>query len=200
MATTSFFEPVSVGALHFVDGALHLNNPVIEVEREASDIWCSNPDDLKFLLNCFISIGTGYFDSALENNEFLSKALVAISIEAEATELKFRARQNFDPNQYFRFNVGQQLKEVGLADYKNRGIIEAETRGYLLEAAQYSQVRHCVKNLMQKYSMYIKTFLVQGIIQHRYPLIRLYAQTKLAGRFRSEGMHNSSADLLSFRQ
>jgi predicted acylesterase/phospholipase RssA len=42
-AATGFFEPVSIGARHFVDGALGANNPVDEMEGEASDIWCPPP-------------------------------------------------------------------------------------------------------------------------------------------------------------
>lgn len=57
-AATSFFEPVSIGARRFVDGALGANNPVDEVEGEASDIWCPETE-LKPLVKCFISIGTG---------------------------------------------------------------------------------------------------------------------------------------------
>lgn len=38
-AATGFFDPVSIGARRFVDGALGANNPVDEVEGEASNIW-----------------------------------------------------------------------------------------------------------------------------------------------------------------
>jgi predicted acylesterase/phospholipase RssA len=37
-AATTFFEPASIGARRFADGALGANNPVDEVEDEASDI------------------------------------------------------------------------------------------------------------------------------------------------------------------
>ncbi|PYH40041.1 phospholipase, patatin family protein, partial [Aspergillus saccharolyticus JOP 1030-1] len=46
-AATTFFDPVSIGARRFADGALGANNPVEEVEREASDIWCRETGDLK---------------------------------------------------------------------------------------------------------------------------------------------------------
>ena len=35
-AATGFFEPVSIGARHFVDGGLGANNPVDEIEGEAA--------------------------------------------------------------------------------------------------------------------------------------------------------------------
>ena len=37
-AATGFFDPVSIGARRFVDGALGANNPVDEVEEDASNI------------------------------------------------------------------------------------------------------------------------------------------------------------------
>jgi predicted acylesterase/phospholipase RssA len=37
-AATGFFDPVSIGVRRFVDGALGANNPVDEVEGEASNI------------------------------------------------------------------------------------------------------------------------------------------------------------------
>ena len=58
-AATTFFDPVSIGDRTFADGGLGANNPVDEVEGEASNVWCSETGDLKPLVKCFISIGTG---------------------------------------------------------------------------------------------------------------------------------------------
>lgn len=78
-AATGFFDPVSIGARQFVDGALGANNPVEEVEGEAANIWCSKTGDLKPLVKCFISIGTGSpGKKAIQDKmlKFLSKTLV----------------------------------------------------------------------------------------------------------------------------
>jgi predicted acylesterase/phospholipase RssA len=117
-AATGFFDPVSIGARRFVDGALGANNPVDEVEEEASNIWCSESRALQPLVKCFISIGTGHpGKKAIEDNmlKFLSKTLVGIATETENTERKFIARwaQHFDTKRYFRFNVEQGLQDVG---------------------------------------------------------------------------------------
>lgn len=37
-AATGFFDPISIGVRQFVDGILGVNNPVDEVEEEASNI------------------------------------------------------------------------------------------------------------------------------------------------------------------
>lgn len=45
-ATTTFFKPISIGDRTFADGGLGANNPVDEVEGEASNIWCSETGNL----------------------------------------------------------------------------------------------------------------------------------------------------------
>jgi hypothetical protein len=114
---------------------------VDEVEGEAADIWSSGTGDLKPLVKCFVSIGTGHpSKKALEDNivKFLSKSLVGIATETEEMERKFIARwaKHYDEKRYFRFNVNQGLQDVGLAEYKEQGRIEATTDEYLRHQAQ----------------------------------------------------------------
>jgi predicted acylesterase/phospholipase RssA len=162
-AATGFFDPVFIGARQFVDGALGANNPVDEVDGEASNIWCSETGDLKPLVKCFISIGTGNpGKKAIEDNmiKFLSKTLVGIVTETENTERKVIARwcKHYDEKRYFRFNVDQGLQEVGLAEYKEQGTIESATDEYLRHTQQKFRARDCVQNLKQKQSVYIENF------------------------------------------
>lgn len=80
-AARGFFNPVSIGAREFEDGALGANNPVDEVEGEAGKIWSPNEGDLKPLVKCFVSIGTGNpGKKALKDNifAFLSESLLQI--------------------------------------------------------------------------------------------------------------------------
>jgi hypothetical protein len=87
---------------------------VDEVEGEASNVWCSETGDLKPLVKCFVSIGTGnpgkkaFEDSIIK---FLSETVVDIATKTENTEKKFIARwaKHFDEKRYFRFNVDQGL-------------------------------------------------------------------------------------------
>lgn len=154
-AATSFFDVAQIGTRKFVDGALGANNPVDEVEDEASNIWCSETADLQRQVKCFISIGTGHpGKKAIEDKtiKFLSKTLVGIATETERTADKFvsRWRQHFDTNRYFRFNVQQGLQAVRLAEYQEQGLIEAATEEYLGQQEQRSRMRDCVSNLKQK--------------------------------------------------
>lgn len=162
-AATGFFDPVSIGARQFVDGALGANNPVDEVEGEAANIWSSGTGDLKPLVKCFVSIGTGHpGKKALEDSMlgFLSKSLVGIATETEKTEQKFIARwaKHYDEKRFFRFNVDQGLQDVGLAEHKEQGRIEAVTDEYLRHQDRKSRVRDCMLNLGQKQSVYIEDF------------------------------------------
>ena len=162
-AATSFFEPVHIGARKFVDGALRANNPALEVEDEASNIWCSDTRDLKPLVKCFISIGTGHpgkkpIDDHIA--KFLTETLVAIATDTEsvAEEIIGRWRQQYEQKRYFRFNVHQGLQGVGLEEYEQQGRIEATTDEYLRHTEQKSRVKDCVHNLKMKQSVYIESF------------------------------------------
>jgi predicted acylesterase/phospholipase RssA len=163
-AATTYFEPVTIGARKFADGGLGANNPVDEVEGEASNIWCSNTGELKPLVKCLLSIGTGKTGKkAIEDNvlKFLSGTLVELAAQTEHTEKKFIAkwRQHFDEKRYFRFNVDQGLQNVGMAEYRDQGAIEAATDGYLDHQGQEFRVRDCVQNLKLKQSVYIENFV-----------------------------------------
>ena len=159
-AATTFFEPVYIGNRMFADGGLGANNPVWEVEGEAADIWCSDSGDLKPLVKCFVSIGTG--NPGIEAFEegifkFLGQTVVDIATDTEETERKFIAqwRKHFDENRYFRFNVDQGLQSIGFDEYKQQGAIEAATERYLDNQSQRNRVRDCMKNLELKQSVYI---------------------------------------------
>jgi predicted acylesterase/phospholipase RssA len=165
-AATTFFEPVSIGGRTFADGGLGANNPVDEVEGEASNIWCSQTGDLKPLVKCFISIGTGNpGKKAFEESmiKFLGQTIVDIATETENTEKKFIARwaKHFDEKRYYRFNVEQGLQILGLDEYKKKGAIEAATYGYLTHVAQKFRVRDCIQNLRLKHSVYMVDFASQ---------------------------------------
>ena len=158
-AATTFFEPVRIGNRKFADGGLGANNPVNEVEGEAANIWCSESGDLKPLVKCFLSIGTGNpgikaFEESLV--KFLGKTVVDIATETEETEKRFIAkwRKHYGENRYFRFNVDQGLQSIGLDEYKQQGAIESATERYLVNQAQKDRVQHCIKNLELKESVY----------------------------------------------
>ncbi|KAJ5475322.1 Acyl transferase/acyl hydrolase/lysophospholipase [Penicillium diatomitis] len=154
-AATGFFEYVSIGNSQYVDGAFGANNPVEEVEEEAADIWCTSSRDLKPLVKCFLSLGTGSPSSMpMDDNmiKFLSKTLVRMATKPESTERRFMARWSNETRQkrIFRFNVEKGLQEVHMSDYQKLSLIETATHNYLHHADQKGRIRDCIVNLAGK--------------------------------------------------
>ncbi|EXA34070.1 hypothetical protein FOVG_14927 [Fusarium oxysporum f. sp. pisi HDV247] len=153
-AATTFFNPVSIGGMKFVDGALGANNPVDQVEEEAREIWCSNTGNLQQLVKCFVSIGTGKLPTYNIHDridKFIATlAKMATDVEKTAEASMKRWRQHLDQGRYFRFNVDHGLQTVGMKEYKKKGEIQASTYKYLNSQVQSSSVQRCVENLILK--------------------------------------------------
>jgi hypothetical protein len=157
------FDPISIGGRTFADGAFGANNPVDEVEGEASNIWCLETGDLKLLVKCFVSVGTGNPGiKPFENSmiKFLAETVMQIATETTRTEEKFIARwaKHFDERRYFRFDVEQGLQGIGIDEYEKKSMIESVTEGYLNHLKQKFQVRDCIRNLRLKQSVYLEDF------------------------------------------
>ncbi|KAL9086369.1 MAG: hypothetical protein Q9165_007155 [Trypethelium subeluteriae] len=145
---TGFFDPVYIGARNFEDGASGANNPVEQVEEEAANIWCSDSRELKSLVKCLISVGTGNpGKNAMEDImlKFLSKTLVQL-----VTETETRWAPLFTEKRYLRLNVEQGLQDVGLAEFKEQGRIKAARDEYLDHAQQDARMKDCGTNLKEK--------------------------------------------------
>ncbi|KAF2726695.1 phospholipase [Polyplosphaeria fusca] len=153
-AATQFFDPVTIGARTYVDGALGANNPLDEIEGEASDIWYPDTgiSDLQAQVSCFISIGTGVpGKKPLQDNavKFAKETLVRLATETEKTANRFasRWRKQLLDKKYYRFNVQQGLQDVGLQEFEKEGIIESTTEEYLSEQDVKFRVADCVRSL-----------------------------------------------------
>lgn len=153
-AATSFFDPVQIGDCTYGDGALGANNPANEVQNEAGNIWCETTGKLEPLVKCFISLGTGngginpISDKAWK---FLSKSLTTVAADTTLTAQHVATRwRHFQDTRYFRFNVQQGLQDVGLAEYKEIGLMESATRDYLNNEETQPRIRNCVTNLRTK--------------------------------------------------
>ena len=162
-AATSFFEPVTVGprGRKFVDGGLGTNNPVEQIWNEAQNIWCTGEQELRDLLKCFVSVGTGNPGTkpiATGALKFFSETLVSIATQTEDTAKLFvaRHRQLFEGKRYFRFNVQQGLQDVGLEEYEKGALIDAATTEYMDSQETKSAAQACAMNLKQKQCMYIE--------------------------------------------
>lgn len=145
---------MQIGVRKYVDGAIGANNPVNQVEDEASNIWCEETGRLEPLVKCFISIGTGEPDiQAIQDKswKFLTESIVRVATETRETNERFtgRWRAHLD-TRYFRFNVENGLQKIGLAEYMEEASIEARTRLYLDGHGVQRKVKTCVQNLRYK--------------------------------------------------
>ena len=183
-AATSYFDPVSIGASRYVDGAWGYNNPVLEVEAEAQDLWCpddgtSNVEDLKSLVKCFISIGTGPPPKlGIPNNPInLGRKLQSLPTDTEPANKNFqdRWRRALIDKRFFRFDVPQGLQDVGLAAHEKQGVIIRLTSGYMDEREQQTKLHDCAENLMRKNCTssrpeFTSSYKVQNLLQGSYSI------------------------------
>lgn len=158
-AAPTYFSDVAIKGSKFVDGALGANNPALEVEEEASDLWCEETGNLQPLVKCFISVGTGHPGIRSVSDKGLKHFLETLQKEAsetESTNQKFlgRWRDYVEKGRCFRFNVGHGLDNVRLAEFEEQDLIHAATSTYLQKRDTIGEVRTCVENLRMKECMY----------------------------------------------
>ena len=153
-AATSFFKPVQIGSRYYVDGALRHNNPIKEVENEATKLWGSDQVELPSLVKCLVSIGTGVPATTRVSDSAIGilttgKSLV---VDTEEANQSFQERNPrlLREKRFFRYNVAQGLENVDLADYRKQGDILDATEKYMVQGEQRLKVEDCTRNLMEK--------------------------------------------------
>ncbi|ERF69235.1 hypothetical protein EPUS_01192 [Endocarpon pusillum Z07020] len=140
-AAPTYFSDVAIEGSRFVDGALGANNPALEVEEEATDLWCEETGNLQPLVKCFISVGTGHAGIRSVSDKGLKHLLETLQKEAsetESTNQKFlgRWRNHVEQGRCFRFNVDHGLDNVGLAEFEEQDLLRAATSTYLQKRAE----------------------------------------------------------------
>ena len=162
-AAVTFFDACALGNRVFLDGGTGANNPVREVEEEATIIWTEDKGQLERLVKCFISIGTGHpgIDAVKDSvYGFLTKTLVQLATDTEKVAKQFVGTWagHFEKKRYYRFNVEQGMQGMELHEYKKIGTMEATTELYLNHAERKQRVRDCTQNLALKESVYLYDF------------------------------------------
>ncbi|KAF2021481.1 phospholipase, patatin family protein [Aaosphaeria arxii CBS 175.79] len=158
-AAPTYFEGVAIEGSTYVDGALGANNPTIQVEEEATDLWSESDGQIQPLIKCFISIGTGEPGLGSVSDKGFRKLIETLKKEATETEKTTeqwlgRWRQHVERNRCFRFNVIHGLENVRLEEYKERDVIQSTTDTYLQSRGTQTNVRKCVENLRMKECTY----------------------------------------------
>ena len=94
-AASSFFDPITIDGLEFVDGATGANNPLDEMWTEAIDAFKTGDKwALEDNIQCLVSIGTGKptFTVFNENISSIVKTLTAIATDTEKVWENFNRR------------------------------------------------------------------------------------------------------------
>ncbi|KAL6713171.1 hypothetical protein ACLMJK_009292 [Lecanora helva] len=157
-AASSYFPPVTISGLQYVDGATRNNNPIMAVEADANSVWASEQIGLDSLIKCFVTIGTGVPAKEAVPNTLSGMFSYSLSVatDTQAVHQSFQDRRlhQWNERRLFRFNVTKGLEKVELDDHEKRAIIERETRGYMEEADQRARLVACTQNLMEKECKY----------------------------------------------
>ncbi|KAG4428205.1 hypothetical protein IFR05_016312 [Cadophora sp. M221] len=154
-AASSFFDPIRIGNVDFIDGATPANNPISEMWTEAFDVFKEGDNwRLEDNILCLVSIGTGipairsFGDDPLK----LGKALLAIATDTERRAEDFHRHHSHmaQNQQYFRFNVLRGLESIGLEEASKLDQINACTQKYLQSETVCSAVEACGKRLIER--------------------------------------------------
>lgn len=139
-AAPTFFKSITISesghsAETFVDGGIKCNNPILEVVREAQDVF---GDDRH--VGCILSLGTGHrgtigfpkpnnFQNVLPTD--LIPVLQKLATDCEEKAHEFQNRFRNAPNLYFRFNVQHGTEGIWLQEWEKTGQVTTHTRAYL---------------------------------------------------------------------
>ncbi|KAJ6024860.1 hypothetical protein N7540_005657 [Penicillium herquei] len=152
-AAMNLFEPITICDETFVDGQTGANNPIRETWTEAGDAWQLNNGQLKYNVQCLVSIGTGItgFTAFTPSLSEVARALQAIAMETEQTADLFRRQYTdlFQSRRAFRLNVIRGLDNVGLEEVSKWGIIKAVTRNYVQSEEAYVMMRDCTESIKE---------------------------------------------------
>ncbi|KAF2158158.1 FabD/lysophospholipase-like protein [Myriangium duriaei CBS 260.36] len=154
-ATTSLILPVKVNRWSFAGGRVVADNPLNEVEGEASAIWCPMTADLKPLVKCIVSIGAGHPGlHPVEDSPRRSPSNVLVASETEHTAEVFCARwaRHYNEGRYFRFSVEHGLQHRSLTEYFEPGLVKDATKHYMSHTTQRRRIGDCIRNLGTKES------------------------------------------------
>ena len=94
-AATRYYQAVIIDGSQYVARALRYNNLVTEVEADAKLLWCPDQVELKSLIKCFLSIGTGQLAKGAKEDNALKLAfgsIIKIVTDTEETHRCFNDR------------------------------------------------------------------------------------------------------------
>ncbi|KAK5692224.1 hypothetical protein LTR17_025465 [Elasticomyces elasticus] len=127
-AAPSFFAPIEIDGISYIDGGLVANNPVNMLWAEAQDTWNEHP--IESQVRCLVSLGTGEpsLDAFGKNFKAIGRSLIALVTEADRTATAFLVSHKdlARSGRYFRFDP-TNLDKIGIDEADKRGDIQERT-------------------------------------------------------------------------
>jgi len=151
-AAPLFFEPTQLSASRatFVDGAVHLNNPIFKVIKEAKSLW----PDVGF--KSIVSIGTGWIDpkgfelSQLKLHNVI-KTCVEVAMNSHKEAQRFveegQGKELSQAGVYFRFDVDRGNDTVSMDQWQKLDDVDAFTEAYLYRNG--NEVEKCARSICE---------------------------------------------------
>ncbi|RDW75382.1 hypothetical protein BP6252_06524 [Coleophoma cylindrospora] len=172
-AALSFFDPVEIDGMKYLDGGTGANNPVDHVWNEAQALFGGDNGAISNVVGCVLSIGTGNPGvRKFSNNAWkvLTETLRNLATETEKTERRFASTHSSltaTTPRYFRFNVEQGLQNVELAEYKEAPLIRQVTHEYMQHRNKEQEVLKVSEILRAKNSA-APSNIKQLVAEHEY--------------------------------
>jgi predicted acylesterase/phospholipase RssA len=150
LAAPLFFEPTKISSTNatFVDGAVHLNNPITEVIEEGDYLYPGA------VYRSIISIGTGWIDigslhiSQLPFHDII-KTCIDMSQNANNAAQKFvrekQGKELAENGIYYRFDVDWGLDTVAFGQWQKLDDIDAFIESYLSRKGK--ELQDCARSL-----------------------------------------------------
>lgn len=156
-AATTFFDPITINDVTFVDGTTGANNPIQYMWSEAQDMWDVGSGHLEDDIKCLVSVGTGIPSLKPFGPRLLqvAKALQAIATDTEEEAEIFRKHHTklFQTKKAFRFSVIRGLEGIGLEEVDKWGQIKAVTQMYVQTEEVHVLIKECARNLKERECM-----------------------------------------------
>lgn len=150
----TFSDSITIGCFQerFISGSIRANDPVYKLWHETQDIWPLG--SLEDKVKCLISIGTGVPSPRSCNGDLsvYHRFVLGIVTQTEKTaEMFYRNEADLcNRGYYYRFEVPNELKNIGLEELKQKGAIIAATDRYIESQDVSKQMKACASNLAKK--------------------------------------------------
>ena len=130
------------------DGALNLNNPIVELMAEVRRL------DPNRDIACIVSVGTGRhdIDPNSQRAHDIIESCVKIGVHCHKKAQEFvngEGYRYFQQGRYYRFDVDRRMDRVALEDWERLDDMDSYVEEYLKDFMVGEQMKQCAETLCQ---------------------------------------------------